>query len=87
MLKWWTKETRVSPNAKDVVHHLITTNNWESRKSSNFVSNPSFVLHILFLCFNSITNSVLHALHTFFQPRPSSCGSLKTKLSTILKDY
>ncbi len=29
MIGWWTKETRVSPNVKDVVRHLIASNTWE----------------------------------------------------------
>jgi hypothetical protein len=44
VIKWWMEETKVSPNVKDVVCHLISTNNWEAcysfltRKPSIFVS-------------------------------------------------
>jgi hypothetical protein len=29
VIRWWIENTRVSPNVKDVIHHLISTNNWE----------------------------------------------------------
>ncbi len=30
IIRQWTEETKVSPNVKDVVCHLISTNNWEN---------------------------------------------------------
>jgi hypothetical protein len=29
VIRCWTKDTKVRPNVKDVIHHWISTNNWE----------------------------------------------------------
>jgi hypothetical protein len=29
VIKWWIEKTKVNCNVKDVVRHLISTNNWE----------------------------------------------------------
>jgi hypothetical protein len=59
VLKWWTEKTRVSPNAKDVVRHLITANNWERHvnhflQESQVILFPTQVLFCTFFFFVSI---------------------------------
>jgi hypothetical protein len=54
VLKWWTKETRVSLNAKDVVRHLIIANNWERHvthllQESQVFLSPTQILFCTFL--------------------------------------
>jgi hypothetical protein len=72
MLKWWTKETRVSPNAKDVVRHLITTNNWERHaihflQESQVILFPTQVLFCTFFFFVSILlQTLFFMLYTLF---------------------
>lgn len=41
VVRWWTKETRVSLNVKDVVCHFISPNTWEKTCYSFFARKPS----------------------------------------------
>jgi len=64
VLKWWTEETRVSPNAKDVVRHLITANNWE-RHATHFLQESQVVLsatQVLFCTFFFFVSILLQTL-------------------------
>jgi hypothetical protein len=57
MIRWWTEETRVSSNVKDMVQHLTTPNTWKTccsflvRKPGKFLDLTPILFCILFCMF------------------------------------
>lgn len=45
VIKWWIEETKMSLNVKDVVRHLISTNNWEKHVAHFLQENHVFVFN------------------------------------------
>jgi len=54
VVRWWTKETRVSPNVKDVVCHFVSPNIWEKHAIHFLQENQ---VHSKFMLLSHIAQS------------------------------